>query len=95
MIRPEREKFSLPLACCRLSPLPKLFSSSLSLISGFIETPMTEVVPPKVQSSMKRQIPLGRFGRPKEIADVAVFLASHDSSYVTGSVIEVTGGLMM
>jgi len=66
-----------------------------TIVPGFIETPMTEVVPPKVQSSMKRQIPLGRFGRPKEIADVAVFLASHDSSYVTGSVIEVTGGLMM
>jgi len=66
-----------------------------TIVPGFIETPMTEVVPPKVQASLMRQIPLLRFGLPKEIADVAVFLASPESSYVTGAVIEVTGGLAM
>lgn len=66
-----------------------------TIVPGFIETPMTDVVPSKVQSSLKLQIPMERFGQPREIADVAVFLASPQSSYVTGAVIEVTGGLAM
>ena len=67
----------------------------LIVLLGFIETPMTDVVPAKVMSSITRQIPLGRVGRPQEIADVVTFLASPLSSYVTGSVVEVTGGLAM
>jgi len=66
-----------------------------TIVPGFIVTPMTDVVPEKVMSSLKRQIPLARFGQPGEIADVALFLASAQSSYVTGAVIEVTGGLAM
>ena len=64
-------------------------------LSGFIETPMTDVVPVKVAAGLKRQIPLARFGQPSEIAQVALFLASPQSSYVTGAVIEATGGLAM
>ena len=56
---------------------------------------MTDVVPAKVMMSITGQIPLGRIGQPREIADVVAFLASPLSSYVTGAVIEVTGGLAM
>jgi len=66
-----------------------------TIVPGFIVTPMTDVVPEKVMASLKRQIPLSRFGQPSEIADVALFLSSPMSSYVTGAVIEVTGGLAM
>jgi len=66
-----------------------------TVVPGFIETPMTDVVPAKVMMSITGQIPLGRIGQPREIADVVAFLASPLSSYVTGAVIEVTGGLAM
>lgn len=66
-----------------------------TIVPGFIVTPMTDVVPEKVMASLKRQIPLTRFGQPSEIAQVALFLASPMSSYVTGAVVEATGGLAM
>jgi len=66
-----------------------------TIVPGFIETPMTDVVPDKAAAVVKRQIPLARFGQPSEIAQVALFLASQQSSYVTGAVIEATGGLAM
>ncbi|XP_063041636.1 estradiol 17-beta-dehydrogenase 8 [Engraulis encrasicolus] len=65
------------------------------VLPGFITTPMTEKVPEKVISKMVAFVPLGRMGDPTEVADVCAFLASDDSSYVTGSCIEVTGGLFI
>jgi NAD(P)-dependent dehydrogenase (short-subunit alcohol dehydrogenase family) len=56
---------------------------------------MTDVVPQQVLGSLKRQIPLGRFGQPEELANVVTFLASPQSSYITGVAIEVAGGLAM
>jgi acetoacetyl-CoA reductase len=59
---------------------------------GYVATAMTEAMPEDVLAERISGIPLGRMGEPAEIADVALFLASDLSSYVTGAVIEVTGG---
>lgn len=59
---------------------------------GIIDTAMTRAMPDDVKSDRLRDIPLGRFGEPDEVAKVALFLASDLSSYLTGTVIEVAGG---
>jgi 3-oxoacyl-[acyl-carrier protein] reductase len=56
---------------------------------------MTDVLPEKVQNQAKERIPLGRFAKPEEIADAAVFLASDRASYITGQVLLVDGGMVM
>ena len=60
---------------------------------GFIETPILGTIPDKVMQHMRDQVPLGRMGRPEEIASVYAFLASDDASYINGAVIEVSGGM--
>ena len=57
---------------------------------GFIDTDMTKDLP---QDDLKKLIPVGRFGKPEEVAALVVFLASDDASYITGEVINVNGGL--
>ena len=59
---------------------------------GFIATEMLESVPEKVLDKIKAQIPLGRLGRPDEIARVVHFLAADQSAYITGQVWGVNGG---
>ncbi|XP_039235168.1 estradiol 17-beta-dehydrogenase 8-like, partial [Pipra filicauda] len=66
-----------------------------SVLPGFIVTPMTDKVPPKVLDKFAGMVPLGRLGDPEDVADVVAFLASGDSGYVTGATLEVTGGLFM
>uniref|UniRef100_A0A915BU48 (3R)-3-hydroxyacyl-CoA dehydrogenase n=1 Tax=Parascaris univalens TaxID=6257 RepID=A0A915BU48_PARUN len=66
-----------------------------AILPGFIKTPMTAAIPEKVLSPLCAQIPMGRMGKPEEIADAALFLASDLSTYVTGASIEVTGGFGM
>ncbi|KAL8608122.1 hypothetical protein ACOMHN_016577 [Nucella lapillus] len=65
------------------------------ILPGFIQTPMTDMVPDKVISMILFVTPLQRMGTPEEIADACVFLASEKSSYITGATLEVTGGLNM
>ena len=60
---------------------------------GFIETPMTDVLPDKVKEELKTRIPLGRMGSPREIAAAIVFLASDEAGYITGHVLNVNGGM--
>jgi len=63
-----------------------------SVAPGFIQTEMTAELPEEVTSRILEQIPLGRMGRPEEVAEVVAFLAD-SGSYVTGSVLHVNGGL--
>lgn len=66
-----------------------------AIAPGFIETAMTEALPEAVREEWCKKIPLRRGGKPEDIADVAVFLASDMSGYVTGQVIQVDGGMNM
>lgn len=66
-----------------------------AIAPGFIETEMTEVLSEDVKKAMGDQIPLKRFGRTEDIAEMAAFLASDRASYVTGQVISVDGGMAM
>ena len=59
---------------------------------GIIDTPMTAALSEKVMNAKLAEVPMGRFGAPAEVAEVVLFLASPMSSYITGSVLEVTGG---
>jgi NAD(P)-dependent dehydrogenase (short-subunit alcohol dehydrogenase family) len=62
---------------------------------GYIATEMVEAVPEKVLNRIKGNIPLARLGRPEEVARVVLFLAEDDSSYITGQVFAVNGGMEM
>ena len=62
---------------------------------GFIETPMTDVLPDKVKEDLKTRIPLGRLGSPRDVAAAIVFLASEEASYITGHVLDVNGGMYL
>ena len=66
-----------------------------AIAPGFITTRMTNKLPEELKQKVQAQIALGRFGEPKEIADVAVFLASENSRYITGQVLVVDGGLVI
>lgn len=62
---------------------------------GLIRTAMTEAMPPHVWDQKLAEVPMQRAGEPDEIASVALFYASDLSSYMTGTVAEVTGGRYM
>ena len=62
---------------------------------GFIDTPMTNVLPDKAKDEMKTRIPLGRMGTAREVAAAIVFLASDEAGYITGHVLDVNGGLYL
>ncbi|HQO49017.1 MAG TPA: 3-oxoacyl-[acyl-carrier-protein] reductase [Bacteroidales bacterium] len=66
-----------------------------AIAPGFIETEMTHKLPDDVRTQWISTIPLRRSGKPEDVADVAVFLASDLSAYVTGQVISVCGGMSM
>ncbi len=62
---------------------------------GFIQTVMTEEMPEDAKRNISEQIPLKRLGTPEDVADVVLFLSSPASSYITGQVIAVDGGMVM
>lgn len=61
---------------------------------GFIKTDMTDVLKDEVKEELLKSIPLGSLGLPKDIANAVVFLASEESDYITGQVINVNGGMV-
>lgn len=64
-----------------------------AIAPGFIDTDMTQNLPDSLTESAKKQIALGRFGQPEEIAEIAAFLTSNAASYITGQVIIADGGM--
>ena len=61
-----------------------------AIAPGFIRTDMTEGLD---EATLKKQIPMGRFGTPEEVADTVAFLVSPQAGYITGNVISINGGL--
>ncbi len=66
-----------------------------AIAPGFIETDMTAALPDKIREQATRAIALGRLGKPEEIADLVAYLASPSASYITGQIIEISGGLVL
>jgi 3-oxoacyl-[acyl-carrier protein] reductase len=66
-----------------------------AIAPGFVRTPMTEKVPERILEAMVGKTLLGRMGEPEDVANAALWLASDASSYVTGQVIGVDGGLVL
>jgi len=62
---------------------------------GFIDTDMTKVLPEEQKEALMKQVPLGRLGKPEEIAAAVSFLASPGAAYITGFTVDVNGGMYM
>ena len=62
---------------------------------GFVPTALTNDLPQELKDSMMKLIPLGRWGKPEEVAAAVTFLASDEAAYITGQVLSVDGGMMM
>ena len=60
---------------------------------GFIKTPMTDILPEDLKKSYLAQIPAARFGEPEDVANLCVFLASNEASYISGQTIHVNGAM--
>jgi len=60
---------------------------------GYIATAMTDVLPPEAREALIKQIVLGRLGTPEDVADAVLYLASDLGAYVTGTCLNVSGGL--
>lgn len=66
-----------------------------TIAPGFIDTDMTRGLPEEQRTRLRAEIPLGRFGRPEDVASVITFLASPEAGYITGETIHVNGGMYM
>jgi 3-oxoacyl-[acyl-carrier protein] reductase len=66
-----------------------------AIAPGYIETPMTEVLPEKTKEELRRMIPMERLGRPEDVAEAVLFLVGETSNYITGQVLNVNGGIYM
>jgi NAD(P)-dependent dehydrogenase (short-subunit alcohol dehydrogenase family) len=87
-------------ACFQLARAGKLDEDGIGITvntvaPGYIATEMVEAVPEKALERIKAQIPVGRLGRPDEVARVVHFLVADQSSFITGAVLAVNGGMDM
>jgi len=64
-----------------------------AIAPGFIETRLTENLSPELKETIKKFTPLGRFGKPEEVANLIFFLASEEANFITGTVVNIDGGL--
>ena len=64
-----------------------------AIAPGFVDTEMTQVLSDEVKEAATKQIPLGHFGKPEDIANMAAYLASEKAAYMTGQIISVDGGM--
>jgi 3-oxoacyl-[acyl-carrier protein] reductase len=63
-----------------------------AIAPGIIQTPMIGSIKPEVMAEYEKQIPLGRIGKPEDVAHAVLFLSSEESGYITGQLLPVTGG---
>lgn len=66
-----------------------------AIAPGFINTKMTDIIPEKIKQAYLKMIPMGRFGETDDVANLALFLSSDQSSYITGQVFCLDGGMVM
>ena len=66
-----------------------------AIAPGFIDTKMTQVLTDDVKNAMLKQIPMARLGLPEDVAKLVLFLSGDDSSYITGQVVQINGGMLM
>lgn len=66
-----------------------------AIAPGFIQTKMTDILKDEIKEEILKQIPLKRFGTTEDVANVVKFLTSDESSYITGQVINIDGGMLM
>jgi 3-oxoacyl-[acyl-carrier protein] reductase len=62
---------------------------------GFIETRLTDVIPAEMKENLLKNTPLGRFGKPEDVAGAVSFFLSPDAAFITGQVLSIDGGLFM
>jgi 3-oxoacyl-[acyl-carrier protein] reductase len=68
---------------------------SNAVCPGFISTSILATIPEKVINALEEKVPMGRLGKPEDVANTFAFLASDEASYINGAVIEVSGGLVI
>lgn len=66
-----------------------------AIAPGFINTKMTDTIPDKLKQAYLKMIPMGRFGETDDVANLALFLSSNQSSFITGQVFPLDGGMVM
>jgi len=66
-----------------------------AIAPGYIDTDMTQALPEEVRQKILAGVPMGRMGKPEDIANAVKFLVSDDASYITGHILAVNGGMYM